>query len=79
MLVLFWARADHVTAKTAFTEFSNTGGWSTVGLAVMIGQLSTVFCLQGMSNTKLLKIFENNVRQASMQQHTWQRRFEMLL
>ena len=46
-VAVLWALAPHVDARTALLTFDNQGGWSTTGLALMVGQLSTVFALGG--------------------------------
>ncbi|CAD0013385.1 unnamed protein product [Aureobasidium pullulans] len=42
VLIPLWVIAPKVSAKEAFTSFANTGGWSSVGAAVVIGQLTAV-------------------------------------
>ncbi|KAL4815125.1 amino acid/polyamine transporter I [Aspergillus spinulosporus] len=43
ILIVLWAMAPHRTAKSVFTEWSNQGGWSSIGLSVMIGQISAIY------------------------------------
>jgi len=53
IFILFFTKAPLVSAKVAFTEFYNGGidgihqKWSSVGLAVMVGQLSSIFNMIG--------------------------------
>ncbi|THX18306.1 amino acid permease [Aureobasidium pullulans] len=47
VLIPLWVIAPKVSAKEAFTSFANTGGWSSVGAAVVIGQLTAVGSLGG--------------------------------
>ncbi|CAD0031128.1 unnamed protein product [Aureobasidium pullulans] len=42
VLIPLWVIAPKVSAKEAFTSFANTGGWSSVGAAVVISQLTAV-------------------------------------
>jgi len=46
-IVVLWAMAPHVDVQAALLTFDNEGGWSTTGLALMVGQLSAVFALGG--------------------------------
>ena len=39
--------APKASAKVVMTEFSNGGGWSSMGLAVMAGQLSGIYTQVG--------------------------------
>ncbi|KAJ5579983.1 GABA permease [Penicillium hispanicum] len=44
ILIVLWAMAPHRTAKAVFvTAWQNDGGWSTMGLSVMIGQISAIY------------------------------------
>ena len=44
ILIVLWAMAPHRSAKAVFlTEWRNGGGWSTMGLSVMIGQISAIY------------------------------------
>jgi uncharacterized membrane protein (DUF441 family) len=47
VLTPLWVIAPKISAKEAFTSFSNTGGWSSIGAAVVIGQLTAVGSLGG--------------------------------
>lgn len=47
-IAVLWALAPHVSAKEALLTFENEGGWSSTGLALMVGQLTVVFALGGM-------------------------------
>jgi choline transport protein len=46
-IIPIWVNAPKATAKEVFTEFSNTGGWSSMGLAVLAGQLSGIYTQVG--------------------------------
>lgn len=52
VLIPLWVIAPKVSAKEAFTSFSNTGGWSSIGAAVVIGQLTAVGSLGGSYNRR---------------------------
>lgn len=45
MVVILWVLSPHVPASDVFLNFENAGGWSTVGLALMIGQVTPVGAL----------------------------------
>jgi choline transport protein len=47
ILIPLWVLAPRNTASEVFTEFLNLGGWSTTGLAFMVGLLSPVYTLLG--------------------------------
>ncbi|KAJ5173413.1 hypothetical protein N7492_006006 [Penicillium capsulatum] len=44
VLIVLWAMAPHRSAEAVFvTEWKNMGGWQTMGLSVMIGQISAIY------------------------------------
>lgn len=47
ILIPLWILAPRNSASKVFTEFSNSGGWSNLGLSFLIGMLSPVFTLLG--------------------------------
>jgi hypothetical protein len=47
VLIPLWVIAPKISAKEAFTSFSDTGGWSSIEAAVVIGQLTAVGSLGG--------------------------------
>jgi len=47
VIAVLWAKAPHQSAKAVFTEFSNDGGWGSMGLTLMIGQISAIYSLLG--------------------------------
>lgn len=50
VLTAIWVMStEQVSSQTVWTEFTNMGGWSSVGLACVIGQLTPVFSWTGMS------------------------------
>lgn len=40
VLIPLWVLAPKAPAKQVFTEFSNFGGWSSIGTACLVGQLT---------------------------------------
>lgn len=47
VLIPLWVLAPRNSASQVFTEFLNLGGWSSTGLAFMVGLLSPVYTLIG--------------------------------
>ncbi|KAI4246429.1 MAG: hypothetical protein L6R42_009911 [Xanthoria sp. 1 TBL-2021] len=43
IVVTLWALAPRQSASVVFTQFTNEGGWSTMGLSLMVGQISAIF------------------------------------
>ncbi|KAB8228245.1 GABA permease [Aspergillus alliaceus] len=43
VITVLWAMAPRQPARAVFLEFSNTGGWSSMGLALMVGQISAIY------------------------------------
>lgn len=43
LIIILWVVGRAQPAKAVFTEFSNGGGWSSMGLSLMVGQISAVF------------------------------------
>ena len=43
IIIVFWVLSPRATARVTFTQFSNTGGWGSTGLALMVGQLSAIY------------------------------------
>lgn len=43
IIVVLWVLAPHQKASVVFTEFRNGGGWSSVGVSLMVGQLSAIY------------------------------------
>jgi amino acid transporter len=46
-IIVLWVCAPHQSAKAVFTEFTNEGGWPTMGLSLMVGQITAIFSLLG--------------------------------
>lgn len=49
VVIVLWVMAPHQSAKAVFTEFTNEGGWSSMGLSLMVGQITAIYSLLGMS------------------------------
>ena len=47
VIITLWVMAPHQSAKTVFTSFTNEGGWSSMGLSVMVGQITAIYSLLG--------------------------------
>lgn len=47
ILIPLWVLAPRNSASVVFTQFSNNGGWSNLGLSCLVGMLSPVFTLLG--------------------------------
>jgi amino acid transporter len=47
VIIVLWVMAPHQSAKVVFTEFTNEGGWSSIGLSVMVGQITAIYSLLG--------------------------------
>ena len=43
IIVVFWVLAPHNDSRTVFTSFTNSGGWGSMGLALMVGQISAIY------------------------------------
>jgi choline transport protein len=41
-MIVFWVLSPHVPAREVFLDFENGGGWQSMGLALMIGQVSSI-------------------------------------
>ncbi len=51
IIIPLWVLSPRQDAKAVFTTFSNTGGWSSTGLAVMVGLVTSLFSLVGFDCT----------------------------
>lgn len=43
IIIVLWILSPRATAKATFTEFTNDGGWNSIGLALMVGQISAIY------------------------------------
>jgi amino acid transporter len=47
VIITLWVLAPHQSAKAVFTEFTNAGGWPTMGLSLMVGQITALYAMLG--------------------------------
>lgn len=47
IIIPLWILAPRNNAAAAFTQFTNSGGWSTTGTSVMVGLLTSLSALLG--------------------------------
>lgn len=47
VVITLWCLAPHRTAKDVFTNFSETSEWTSVGLSLMVGQISAIYSILG--------------------------------
>lgn len=45
IMIVWWALAPHNSAETVFTTFTDGGGWQTIGVSMMVGQISSIYAL----------------------------------
>jgi len=43
IIIVLWTLSPRASTKTTFTEFKQAGGWNSMGLALMVGQISAVY------------------------------------
>ncbi|KAH7021801.1 amino acid permease 2 [Macrophomina phaseolina] len=43
IIIVLWVLSPRNTAEAVFTHFTNDGGWSTMGLSLMVGQISAIY------------------------------------
>jgi amino acid transporter len=58
IVVVLWAMAPHQPAEVVFTQFYNGGGWSTMGVSLMIGQISAIY-----GSLSVLRSFSSHLSQ----------------
>jgi amino acid transporter len=46
-VAMYAALAPHVSAVDVFTTFTNDGNWASMGLSLMIGQITAIYSLVG--------------------------------
>jgi amino acid transporter len=47
-LIPLWVMAKLTPSKAVFTQFTNAGGWPSLGLACLVGQITPIFSFLGM-------------------------------
>jgi choline transport protein len=45
VIIVLWTMAPRNSAEKVFTEFTNSGGWSSMGVSLMVGQISAIYGL----------------------------------
>lgn len=82
IIIVFWALSPRATAEVIFTQFTNTGGWSSTGLALMVGQLSAIYACICESTCKIKSMNPiealTTTLQALIRQLTWPKRSRTL-
>jgi amino acid transporter len=43
IIIVLWVLSPRASTTVTFTHFRNEGGWSTVGLSLMVGQISAIY------------------------------------
>ncbi|KAF2015390.1 amino acid transporter [Aaosphaeria arxii CBS 175.79] len=43
IIIVLWVLSPRLTAKDTFTVFTNSGGWNSMGLSLMVGQISAIY------------------------------------
>jgi len=59
VLIPLWVLAPRGDPTAVFTEFLNLGGWSSTGLAFMVGLLSPIYTLIGADSAVHSKYLES--------------------
>ena len=57
IVIVLWVLSPRNTADVVFTQLTNGGGWSTMGLSLMIGQISALYSLIGTFDGVLYILF----------------------
>lgn len=47
VIIVLWVMAPHQPASAVFTGFTNEGGWGSMGLSLMVGQITAIYALLG--------------------------------
>ena len=47
VLIVLWILSPKNTATEVFTTFQNEGGWSSIGLSMLVGQVTSIYGLIG--------------------------------
>lgn len=43
IIIVLWVLSPRASAEVTFTHFNNDGGWNSMGLALMVGQISAIY------------------------------------
>jgi hypothetical protein len=52
VMIPLWVMAPRAPAEVVFTQFTNGGGWSSIGLACVIGQITPIYSFVGKCNKR---------------------------
>jgi len=80
VIIVLWVMAPRNSAKVAFTQFTNEGGWPTMGLSLMVGQISAIYgslCKSGPGGVfvrERVRTSANTSIQALIARPTWPKR-----
>lgn len=47
VVIVLWVMAPHQPASAVFTGFTNEGGWSSMGVSLMVGQITAIYASLG--------------------------------
>lgn len=47
VLIVLWILSPKNSAHEVFTSFQNEGGWSSIGLSMLVGQVTSIYGLIG--------------------------------
>ena len=57
IVIVLWVMAPHQSATAVFTDFTSEGGWPTLGMSLMVGQITAIYSLTGTFEGILLHFF----------------------
>jgi amino acid transporter len=43
IIIVLWVLSPRASTEVTFTQFTNGGGWNSMGLALMVGQISAIY------------------------------------
>ena len=43
IIIVLWVTSPRQSASAVFTQFTNSGGWSSTGVSLLVGQISAVY------------------------------------
>lgn len=62
IIIVFWVLSPRLSAKATFVEFTNSGGWNSMGLSLMVGQVSAIYACICMYHQASLSTPTNHCR-----------------
>jgi hypothetical protein len=54
VVIILWVVARVQSPRNVFTVFENHGGWNSVGLSLMVGQINSLYLIIGAFATRLV-------------------------